>query len=285
MQQKSVTVDKLLSSKLLVIAPHMDDEILGCGGLMLLHKDKHRIHCIYASDGSNSPVPLLPWQGEPDKDLAQIRARESREAVAEIGLPLENTISLGLPDQSLSRAREKLARGLEREINRISPDIILAPFRYDLNSDHVAVHRAIRDLKCSDRISGLILEYFVYARWRYIEGEDIRHRIPKKILLEVDISSVSSAKRAALCKYRSQTSIFYAWQETPILTEESVHRRCLEPEYFLITDPCEPLPACFSERRLSLLLSHYAARFGKRRKDQIMATVRWAYRQLMRQSD
>ena len=55
MNRKGIPVDALLSSNVLVIAPHMDDEILGCGGLMLLHEDKRRIQCIYASDGSKSP--------------------------------------------------------------------------------------------------------------------------------------------------------------------------------------------------------------------------------------
>lgn len=283
MHEKGVTVDKLLSSRLLVIAPHMDDEILGCGGLMLLHEDKNRLHCIYATDGGKSPVPLLPWQRESDIDLAQIRERESREALAEIGLPLDNAISMGLPDGGLSRAGGELAHRLEQETRRIRPDFILVPFRYDLHSDHVAVQRAIRDLKRAGRIDGIILEYFIYVRWRLIGGRDIRRRIPKRMMLEIDISSVSSAKRSALCRYRSQTSILYSWQEGPILTEERVQQRCFEPECFLVADSSKPLLACFSGKRHALLISHYAERFGKRRKDQMVALLKWAWRPLARQ--
>ena len=285
MHQKSVTVDKLLSGSLLVIAPHMDDEILGCGGLMLLHADKRRLHCIYASDGKKSPTALLPWQNETDMDLAQIREGESREALAEIGVPPENSTLLNLPDGSLSRVRRELERRLEEEISRIEPDFILVPFRYDLHSDHVAVHRAILQLKRTGRIYGTILEYFTYVRWRLIDGRDIRRRILKGKLMEVDISSVSSAKHRALSRYHSQTRILYSWQETPILTEERVQQRCREPEYFLVTDPKESLLACFSGSRYSILFSHYAERFGKRRKDQMVAFIKWALRPLARQRD
>lgn len=285
MHQKDVTVDNLLSGSLLVIAPHMDDEILGCGGLMLLHEDKRRLHCIYASDGRKSPTALLPWQNDPDIDLAQVREGESREALAEIGVPPENSTLLRLPDGSLSRVKRELERRLEQEISRIEPDFILVPFRYDLHSDHVAVHRAILELKRTGRINGTILEYFIYFRWRLIGGRDIRLRILKGKLMKVDISPVSIAKRRALSRYLSQTSILYSWQETPILTEESVQQRCREPEYFLVTDPKEPLLACFSGRRYSILFSHYAERFGKRRKDQMVAFFKWALRPLARQRD
>ena len=284
MHQKGITVDKLLSSNLLVIAPHMDDEILGCGGLMLLHEDKRRLHCIYASDGKNSPTALLPWQNDPDGDLAQIRECESREALAEIGIPPENSTLLNLPDGGLFRVRGKLERRLENEIGRIEPDFILVPFRYDLHSDHVAVHRATRNLKRSGRIRGTILEYFIYIRWRLINGRDIRLRIPKGNLIQVDISSVSAAKHNALSRYHSQTNILYAWQETPILTEENVQQRCREPEHFLLAEPAEPLLSCFSSSKYWLLLAHYLERLGKRRKDQVVAFFKWALRPSARQT-
>jgi len=284
MHQKSVTVDKLLSGSLLVIAPHMDDEVVGCGGLMLLHEDKRRLHCIYASDGKKSPTALLPWQNETDSDLAQIRKCESREALAEIGVSPENSTLLNLPDGGLSRARGELERRLENEISRIDPNFILVPFRYDLHSDHVAVHRTIRNLKRSGRIRGTVLEYFIYFRWRLIKGRDIRLRIPKGNLLHVDISSVSAAKRNALSRYRSQTSILYAWQETPILTEERVQQRCREPECFLVADPAEPLLSCFSSSKYWFLFAHYVERLGKRRKDQVLAFFKWALRPSARQT-
>jgi hypothetical protein len=96
--------------------------------------------------------------------------------------------------------------------------------------------------------------------------------------MQVDISSVSAAKRKALSRYRSQTNMLYAWQETPILTEENVQQRCREPEHFLLADPAEPLLSCFSSRKYWFLLAHYLERLGKRRKDQVVAFFKWALR-------
>ena len=276
MHNKEVSVDTILSGRLLVIAPHMDDEIIGCGGLMLLHEDKHRLHCIYASDGERSPNPLLPWQRHPDTaGLARIRERESRAALTEIGVPQENVVSLHLPDGGLLRARRELQALLELEVQRTAPDFILVPFRFDLHSDHVAVHRAIRNLERSGRIRGTVLEYFIYFRWRLLDEGDVRLKIPGSEIIAINITSVADRKLAALACYRSQTTIMYSWQQSPILTEKSIRQRCREPEYFMISSNEKPLLKCFSAGKYRLLLAHYIERFGKRKKDQIVATYKW----------
>jgi LmbE family N-acetylglucosaminyl deacetylase len=283
MNRIGAKVNKLLSSDLLVVAPHMDDEILGCGGLMRLHEDKRRIHCIYASNGSRSPEAPLFWQRNADRNLTQIRERESREALREIGMRPEQAVFFGLPDGGLLHAMDELEQRLEHEINKIAPEFIFVPFRYDLHSDHVAVHRATLRLKRAGRIQGTVIEYFIYFQWRLIKGGDIRRHISQQRLIEVDISSVSADKRRALNCYRSQTSLFYTWQEQPILTAESVQLKCRKPEYFLMSDPGEPLSKCFSGGRLPILFAHYAQRLGKRRKDQLVAIFNWALRPAARQ--
>jgi len=242
---------------------------------MLLHGDKQKLHCIYASDGAKSPTPLLPWLGAPAADLTALRAREAAQALAEVGVPQQNMTLLDLPDGRLAWSKRELQRLLERDINRIRPDFIFVPFRYDLHSDHVAVHRAVRELWRADRIGGVVLEYFIYFRWRLIDGGDIRRRIAQGKLMQVDIASVAAAKRRALSRYRSQTEVLYPWQDMPILTPESVQQRCSQPEWFLVSDPAEPLAACFPAQRQRTVSAHYIERLGKRRKDQLVAFVKW----------
>jgi len=278
MQHSDAVVDALLSARMLIISPHMDDEILGCGGVMSLHTDKRLLYCMFVTDGAKSPLPLLPWQGRPDTKLPKIREREARHALGEIGLPENNLTFLGLSDNGLAWQHQDLMRRLEVEICRIRPTLILVPFRYDQHPDHVAVHRAVRELIRQGRIKAQVLEYFVYIRWRLIPGRDIRVMVSAQRLVQVDIASVSEQKRNALGEYRSQTSIMYPWQESPILTDESIRWRCSEPEYFLVSEPGEPLLACFTAKRYRILCAHYAERFGKRRKDQVIALVRWLLR-------
>ncbi len=278
MQHSDAAVDALLSARVLIISPHMDDEILGCGGVMSLHTDKNLLHCVFATDGAKSPLPLLPWQGRPEPELPKIREREARDALGRIGLPENNLTFLGFSDGRLAWKHRELMRRLEREIARIRPTFILVPFRYDRHPDHIAVHRAVRKLVRQGRITAQVLEYFVYIHWRLIPGRDIRNMVSTSRLVKIDIAAVAEQKRNALGRYRSQTSIMYPWQESPILTEESIRWRFSEPECFLVFEPEETLLACFRAKRYRILCAHYLERFGKRRKDQLLALVRWPLR-------
>ena len=48
-----------LSGTILIVAPHMDDEALACGGLIAKLPQKDRIHILYATDGMKSPAPIM----------------------------------------------------------------------------------------------------------------------------------------------------------------------------------------------------------------------------------
>ena len=139
--------------------------------------------------------------------------------------------------------------------------------------DHVALHRAVRSVVIKNRMDTCVLEYFVYINWRLAPGRDIRPLVSQDRMLSVDISAVAERKRKALDHYRSQNSIIYDWQDTPILTEESLQRRCAEPECFLVSETNEGLLDCFPSNRFQLLFAHYAERVGKRPKDRLTALL------------
>ena len=279
-----VKSDDLLSNRVLIVAPHMDDEVLGCGGVMHMHSDKTQIHCIYATDGARSPAPLLPWTGSIDHGIRARRRHEALEVMDEIGIPRENLIFLDFPDGKLMKNALPFKTRLAEQLARIEPAIILVPFRYDLHPDHVAVHRGVRDVVLETTGSATLLEYFIYYRWRLVKSGDVRQMIPPSRLLKVDISNVADKKASTIHFYKSQTDIISDWQEQPILTARSISERCTEPECFLYSDPHEPLSAIFTGSRLRIVASHYVERIGKRRKDQLLALLSWLFRSGRRQN-
>ena len=274
----NIAPDDLLSNRILIVAPHMDDEVLGCGGVMHLHTDKSKIHCIYATNGARSPAPLLPWTGSIDPGITERRRHEALEVMGEVGIPRENAIFLDFPDGKLMKNAVLFKARIAEELSRIEPAIILVPFRYDLHPDHVAVHRGVRDAVLEATYSSIMLEYFIYFRWRLIESRDIRKMIPAARLLNIDISAVADKKSATIYLYTSQTNILSDWQEHPILTARSISERCSEPECFLYSDPSESLSAVFTGSRFRIVAAHYIERVGKRRKDQLIALLSWLFR-------
>ena len=272
---ESGLANAILAARILVLAPHMDDETLGCGGTMLLHASKPDVHCLFATDGAASPAPLLPWLGRIDGGLAAARRREALAAAATIGVPAENLRFLDLPDGKLTARRQDLLRALAEAVAAIEPEFVFAPFRYDVHPDHVALNRAARDVLRALPAAPALLEYFVYHRLPLAPRGDVRQALEPRALLRIDTRSVADAKRAALGCYLTQTTIRYPWQDRVVLTDESLRRRCAEPELFVPTDPAAPLSAGFVSHSRQIRFAGLATRLGKRRKDQAAALVRW----------
>ena len=270
MHENGVSVDELLSSRIVIVAPHMDDEVLGCGNLMLRHTNKSEIYCIYATAGNRSPAPLLPWQGRAPSDLASTRAAETANVLAKCGIPQSNATFLGLRDGKLHRQAKLLRLLLQRAIREINPAFVIVPFSLDLHRDHVAVHRALSSIQRSADAAPTMLEYFIYYRWPLLQGNDVRSKAPTRRMVAIEASSGSCSKADLIAGYESQTQIMYPWQTSPVLTSASITERCSQPEWLLVSNPVNPI-SDFQGSGVMLRLAHLAQTLGKRRKDQAVA--------------
>ncbi len=257
-----------------VVAPHMDDEILACGGTLAQLVDKERIHVAFATDGSRSPVPMFPWQGRPAPDLPTIRRDEAVAALDVLGIGRERVEFWDLPDGALARRTRQLRERLVTFIDHVRPDNLFTPFRYDRHPDHVALHHATLWAAHQATPPVAVVEYFVYYRWALIAGGDVRRFLKPGLLIEIDASAVCEWKHEALKRYRSQTTRFYPWQDRPILPPERVDEVCRAPEYFLRYDPGCPGSCVFARSRRWLRLVHAVEPGLKRRKEEIRALLR-----------
>jgi LmbE family N-acetylglucosaminyl deacetylase len=256
---------------ILLAVPHMDDEILACGGTIALLPNKDRIYAVYATDGMRAPAPIVPWRDATSPDLGAVRVRESKAAMGYLGVPEENLAFLGLPEGQLGKNRRELVGALKGLLEEINPSHILMPFRYDRHVDHLAVNHAIMAI-CKDGLyQGDLLEYFVYYRSRLLPAGDIRDYIHPQHLLEVNIEDASARKLAALDHFKSQTTRFYAWQTRPNLTPQLLEEVSCAPELFLRYDASAPGPAVFDRHATWIRLAHRLEPVMKKRKDQIVA--------------
>jgi LmbE family N-acetylglucosaminyl deacetylase len=264
----------LLTGKIVIVAPHMDDEALACGGLIAKLPDKDRVHIIYATDGMKSPAPILPGRDKISTDLGKTRMQESIQAMKLLGIPEHNLHFLCLPEAQLKKHISSLRSLLSDKIRRIAPKQIFVPFRYDRHPDHLAVNHAIvSDLWQSDGQPQLI-EYFVYYRWRLMPKRDIRRYIQPQFLFKLQISDVAGQKRQALDCFTSQTTIYYSWQTRPILTSILLDEECQNPEFFLISNGFWAGAAVFSNSVLWIRLAHRLEPFLQRWKYRVGATLK-----------
>lgn len=174
----------LRGARLLVLAPHPDDEVIGCGGLVALHLREGRpVHVVVATDGGQAG------------DGAQ-REAESRTALALLG---DATIEfLRFPDRELENAVELDAR-LAAILRQQKPDLIAVPSPLEIHPDHIALSRAFCDLIARD--PSLFADLAVASVAFYEVSAPIR---PNAL---VDITSVAETKYAAIDAHASQAAI------------------------------------------------------------------------------
>ena len=226
--------------RILIVAPHMDDEVLACGGLIARLPARQQVHVAYATDGTKSPAPVFPWRDPVSADLGAVRRQESEAALAVLGVPRQNLQFFNLPEGQLPGHRDELERLWLEHLERVQPDHVLVPFRYDRHPDHLAVNRVVTDSLTSGRFRGRLSEYFVYHRWRLLPRRDIRRYVRPEYLLKLDITAVADRKLAALECFASQTTRYYPWQTRPILTPQLLEEECRGPECYLRYDASMP---------------------------------------------
>jgi len=259
---------------ILIIAPHMDDEALACGGLIAKLPYKDRIHILYATDGMKSPAPIVAGRDQVSPNLGKIRMQESTDAMKFLGIPEQNLHFLGLSDGGLQKNVLALQKSIWEIIETIQPEFIFVPFRYDRHPDHLAVNQVVTSNIQIGPIQAQLVEYFIYHRWRLMPKRDIRNYIKPQFLFQLDIANVAEQKRHALDCFVSQATNYYPWQTRPILTSILLDEECQNPEYFLIAPASFPGTAVFSSSALWIRIAHRLEPFLQRWKYRLSSLVK-----------
>ncbi len=129
-----------LGSRAVIIAPHPDDEVLGCGGIMqLLAAAGRPLQLISVTDGSASHPGSQRWTVE---RLSVVRPQESAEALRRLGLPMHSLKWLrgGFTDTQVAAQETGLSEFIAGYLH--ASDVVFTTRRQDGHSDHEAVGRA-----------------------------------------------------------------------------------------------------------------------------------------------
>lgn len=122
----------------LVLAPHPDDESIGCGGAIALLADRGaEVLVVVATDGETTIGPPLPAE-----EIAARRRAEAADACRILGLGAPPRF-LGLPDGGLHARGRPLAAMIDAVLEEHEPDVVLSPWLLETHPDHRAVATAL----------------------------------------------------------------------------------------------------------------------------------------------
>ena len=167
-----------------VVAPHPDDEILGCGGAVRLHADSgDRVTVVFLTSGELG-------LGRLDRaEARRVREAEAKEAAAVLGI--DGTDFLHLLDWELDTQPEEAADSLCAAFERHRPDLVYAPHDAEWHPDHRV---ALGLTRTALGRAGLTPQLRSYEFWTPLNP----------VGLVIDITAVMPVKVAALRCYRSQ---------------------------------------------------------------------------------
>jgi len=112
---------------ILVIAPHPDDEVLGCGGTIKR----------YTKEGHDVFLGIVTKAYTPDWSKDFIKSREKEIASAIKSLGIKKAFFLNLPTVKLDTIPQKdLNLKIGTVVAKVDPDILYIPYGGDLNKDH-----------------------------------------------------------------------------------------------------------------------------------------------------
>jgi LmbE family N-acetylglucosaminyl deacetylase len=179
--------------RITVLAPHPDDDVLGCGGT--LHRSVvagGRVTVVYVTDGSKGyarPLPAGVDAREHEERLRERREREARRAGERLGF--EPPIFLGLPDENLDLGRSSVER-LAEALRRVQPEVVCLPFLTESHADHWLTSRLFL---AASRPAGLPrdLPCWGYEVWTPLVANAV-----------VDITEAIAAKTEAIREFESQ---------------------------------------------------------------------------------
>ena len=187
---------------LLLLAPHPDDESLGCG-LLLAERWARGLptHVACLTDGGASHPASRLW---PRDRLAALRRDELARAVRRLGGDPDRDLSwLGFPDAASHRVHgpgQDLGRAVGTVAGRIGAGILLAPAPEDPHCDHEAGARAAARV-AAGRPDLRLWHYPVWSRWTAWEaGAELQGP-------HLDLPARRGAKRAAIAAHRSQMGL------------------------------------------------------------------------------
>ena len=194
------TADDAVGPRPLILAPHPDDESLGCGGLIAAACAAGRPPLVVIlTDGAASHPGSLDY---PPPRLARLRQAEALDATARLGLPAERLMFLNFPDAALpgdgaafAAAAARLA-ALARE-QRCG--VVIGPWRHDPHCDHEA--GALLAQAVAEQ-AGLPLRS--YPVWGWLLPPDTMLPEIRRGGWRLDIAAQLPRKRQAIAAHASQ---------------------------------------------------------------------------------
>ncbi|MBA2057172.1 PIG-L family deacetylase [Psychrobacter cryohalolentis] len=200
-----------------IFAPHPDDEVLGCGGLLQqLAANGNPIVLIHVTNGTQSHPNSQFYSQE---KLNIIRPQESVKALEVLSVAHQvTTVALDLTDGNVFAQQDQFHQKLSTIIQ--PNDILITPFMHDGHPDHEATGQVVVSFAKQHHL--VCYQVLIWA-WHWAKPAD--SRIPWHCAMRVDLTTEQLQRKIeAIACFESQITADDSTGNPPILSAQTIVR-------------------------------------------------------------
>lgn len=134
-----------LAQRLLVVAAHPDDEVLGCGGTIARVSDAEGdVRVVFLAEGVTARYQSEEFERKDVREASLQRNENAARALAQLGVAADAVYVNTRPCCRLDGVPLiDLVKEIEGHIDQFRPDVLATHAAHDVNIDHVLAHRAV----------------------------------------------------------------------------------------------------------------------------------------------
>jgi LmbE family N-acetylglucosaminyl deacetylase len=196
------TLDEIIGpGTCVVLAPHPDDESLGCGGLIAACCAAARMPlvAILTDGGASHPQS----QEYPPERMRVVRQREAHQAVGQLGMRPERLVFCDFPDTQAPTEGAGFDDAVRMMCGLVAHEpnctAILAPWRHDPHADHEAASFIAAEVAARSDI-----RHVAYPVWGWMLPDDAPVLVNTVTGWRLDIAPFMRVKQRAIAAHKSQ---------------------------------------------------------------------------------
>jgi len=149
-----------LAKRVLALSPHPDDEVIGCGGLLIRHVGQADIKIVNVFNGDGGgALAEGPWQAEPGYQARLVQTRREELDATARTLQASEVIRFEVSDCHGIPGPDEVAR-LRQVLESFQPEVVLLPWFLDNHP-----HHRLTNLLLADASAGLSFMVLGYEVW------------------------------------------------------------------------------------------------------------------------
>ena len=210
----------LMNKKIIVFAPHPDDETFGCGGTIAKKvSEGYEVFVVILTDGRNAFSNVLNIKSNPSpEEIKYIRKEEITKAMSVLGLPAANLFCWEFEDGRLAAHEKEAKEKTFGILEKFPPAEVYYPIERDGHPDHQATNRILRCCLNKRGLTPIKYQYSVLHKFRRF-GPRIERLLDiyNDCIVDVDISDYLGVKKEACNMFKSEITIISNEQKRPIV--------------------------------------------------------------------